>query len=72
MSDKWLLVWRPSLRKDRLFERGEYIGEKIVAVHFGLVWELVDNVKAIRVPHHREHEFSDLDIQLRLWNDIIS
>jgi hypothetical protein len=64
-------MWRPSSRKDRLFERNEYVCHKIVAVHFGIIWESVDNKEAARIPHDRKHEYFALDIKSRLCDHVI-
>jgi hypothetical protein len=57
MNHKSFLMRLPSSRKDCLFKWNEYICYKIVAVHFGIIWEFVDNAEAARVPHNRKHEF---------------
>jgi hypothetical protein len=72
MNHKSFLLRLPSSRKDRLFEWNEYVCYKIVAAHFGVIWEFVDNIEAARVLYDREHEFFALDITFRLCDHVIS
>jgi hypothetical protein len=48
---------RSSSRKDLIFEWNLYVCHKIVAVHFGIIWEFVDNIEAARVSHDYKNEF---------------
>jgi hypothetical protein len=57
MNHMSLLMQRPSSRKDRLFKWNEEVYHKIVAVHFGIIWESVDKIEAAQVLHDCEREF---------------
>jgi hypothetical protein len=45
---------------------------KIIAVHFDIIWELVDNMKVVGVPYDRERRLFALDIMFRLCDHVIS
>jgi hypothetical protein len=46
MNDKSFLMRRPCSRKDHLFKWNEYVCHKRGSVHFGIIWESVDNREA--------------------------
>jgi hypothetical protein len=43
-----------------------------VAVHFDIILELVNNVKAAQIPYNKKYECFALDIESRLYYHIIS
>jgi hypothetical protein len=47
----------PFSRKDCLFKTTYDLCHKIVFFRFGIIWELVDNMEAVRVPYDCKHEF---------------
>jgi hypothetical protein len=62
----------PSSRKDHLFKWNEYVCHKMIAIHFGTIYQFVDNIEAVRVPHDCEHECFAVNIKSRLCDHIIS
>jgi hypothetical protein len=72
MNHKLFLMPRSSSRKDRLLKWNEDTCHKIVAVHFGIIWESVDNIETAWVPHDRKHELFALNIKSRLCDHVIS
>jgi hypothetical protein len=72
MNHKSFLMRRPSSRKDRLFEWNKYICHKIGAVHFGIIWESVHNIEAVRILYDYKHDFFALNIKSRFCDHIIS
>jgi hypothetical protein len=48
-----------------LSEWNKEICHKTGAVHFGIIWESVDNIEAARIPYDRKHEFFALNIMSR-------
>jgi hypothetical protein len=71
MNHKLFLMRRPSSRKDRLVKRTYDLCLKIVAIHFGIIWEFFDNMEAARVPYDREHVVA-WNIISRLCDHVIS
>jgi hypothetical protein len=57
MKHKSFLMLRPASRKDRLFKWNQSFCHTIAAVHFGIIWESVDNIGAAQVLHDRKHDF---------------
>jgi hypothetical protein len=72
MNYKSFLMRRPSSSKNCLFKWNEYACHKIVAVHFGIIWESDSNIEVARVPHDCKHEFFALNIKSRLCDHIPS
>jgi hypothetical protein len=66
------LMRRPSLRKDRFFERSKYSCHKVRAVHFGIIWKSVDNIEPSRIPYNREHKSFALNLLSQFCGHIIS
>jgi hypothetical protein len=52
--------------------RSQHICSKVVAVHFGITLELIDNVEPLRVPHYRKHKHLGLNISLHNCSYIVS
>jgi hypothetical protein len=56
MNHKSFLMRRLSSRKNCLFKWNQYVCHKIVAVHFDIIWESIDNIEAARVLYDWKHE----------------
>jgi hypothetical protein len=72
MNDKSFLIRRPSLRKDRFFERSKYICDKVGVVHFGIIWKSIDNIEPSRIPYNRKQIPFALNLLSRFCGHIIS
>jgi hypothetical protein len=44
----------------------------MVAVHFDIIWESVDNIEAARIPYDYKHEFTAFNIMPRVCDHVIS
>jgi hypothetical protein len=69
---KSFLMRRPSLRKDRFFERTKYICDKVGAVYFGIIWKSLDDLEPSQIPYNRKHKLFALDLLSRFCGYIIS
>jgi hypothetical protein len=72
MNHVLFLMPCPSSRNDCLFKWIEYICYKVLAIQFGIILELVNNIEVARVPHDAKYEFFVLDVGSRLCDHVIS
>jgi hypothetical protein len=62
----------PSSRKDRVFERNQKICYEISIVHFGMIWEFVDDIESAGIPYNYKNKLLALNIMSRFCDHIIS
>jgi hypothetical protein len=54
MNDKLFLMEGSSLRKESMFKSSYYMYHEMLAVHFDVIWELIYNVQAVRIPYEED------------------